>query len=77
MGGITMEVVGGNSILVCTLRKGTDLLQLVLNEDENAYYIHHRRQGELVCYDYIADNLGEATDEFQKYLEQHGGKLRD
>ena len=72
-----MEVAGGDQILVFTLRRGTDLLQLICDNDENAYYIHHRRQGELVCYDYIADNLGEATDEFQKYLEQHGGKLRD
>jgi hypothetical protein len=72
-----MEVAGGDQILVYSLRKGTDLLQLICDNDENAYYIHHRRSGELVCYDYIADNLGEATDEFQKYLEQHGGKLRD
>ena len=72
-----MEVAGGDQILVYSLRKGTDLLQLVLNEDENAYYIHHRRSGELVTYEWAADNLGEATDAYQAYLEQHGGKLRD
>lgn len=72
-----MEVAGGDQILVYSLRKGTDLIQLICDNDENAYYIHHRRQGELVTYEWAADNLGEATDEFQKYLEQHGGKLRD
>ena len=72
-----MEVAGGDQILVFTLRRGTDLLQLICDNDENAYYIHHLRSGELVTYEWAADNLGEATDEFQKYLEQHGGKLRD
>ncbi len=72
-----MEVAGGDQILVYSLRKGTDLIQLICDNDANGYFLHHRKQGKLVCYDYIADNLGEATDEFQKYLEQHGGKLRD
>ena len=72
-----MEVAGGDQILVFTLRRWTDLLQLICDNDENAYYIHHRRSGELVTYEWAADNLGEATDAYQKYLEQHGGKLRD
>ncbi len=71
-----MEVAGGDQILVYSLRNGTDLLQLICDNDVNGYFIHHRRQGKLIAYDYVADNLGEATDEFQKYLKQYGGKLR-
>ncbi len=72
-----MEVAGDSQILVYSLRKGTDLIQLICDNDANGYFLHHRRQGKLISYEWVADNLGEATDEFQKYLEQHGGKLRD
>ena len=72
-----MEVAGDDLILVYTLRRGTDLLQLICDNDENAYYIHHRRQGKLVCCEWAADNLGDATYAFREYLYEHGGKLRD
>lgn len=67
-----MEVAGGDQILVYSLRKGTDLIQLICDNDANGYFLHHRRQGELITYEWVADNLGEATDAYQKYAQGSG-----
>jgi hypothetical protein len=64
-----MEVAGVTErcILVITRRHGTDLCQLICDNERDGYYIHHRKSGKLVCYDWAALNLGEATEKYEEY----------
>ena len=61
-----MEVSSG-SVLVITRRRGTNLVQLIADNDLDGYYIHHRKQGKLVCYDFVGREVNEAIAKYEEY----------
>ena len=70
-----MEVYGsGKNVLVITRRNGTNLVQLICDNELNGYYLHHRRSGKLVKYDYIADEINDAIAKYEEYYISIGGK---
>lgn len=55
------------SILVMTRRKGTNIVQLIADNDLDGYYIHHRKQGKLICYDFVGKEVNEAIAKYEEY----------
>lgn len=63
-----MEVAGDTSTLVYSIRKGSNIIQLVHDKETKGYYLHHRNRGKLVRCDYVADNISDASKEHQDYV---------
>jgi hypothetical protein len=50
-----------------TRRKGTNIVQLIADNDLDGYYIHHRKQGKLICYDFVGKEVNEAIAKYEEY----------
>jgi hypothetical protein len=62
---------GGKSILVISRRKAGQIIQLIADNDLNGYYIHHRKSGKLVAYDFVGTELSAAQNEYERYYQSH------
>ena len=62
-----MEVAGGNNVLVISRRKAGQIVQLICDNDLSGYYIHHRRSGKLVAYDFVGREVNAAIAEYEQY----------
>jgi len=68
-GGYEMEVSGGENdcTLVLTQRHGTNLIQLIYDKYTKGYYLHHRRRGKQILYEFVSDTLPDAQTAYHNY----------
>lgn len=62
-----MEVVSGKSVLVITRRKAGQIIQLICDNDLGGYYIHHRKYGKLIAYEFVGKGINSAIAEYEEY----------
>jgi hypothetical protein len=62
-----VEVAGGTNVLVITRRKPGQIVQLIADNDLNGYYIHHRKSGKLVAYEFVGREVNAAIAEYEQY----------
>ena len=64
-----MEVYADSCELIETRRFGTNLVQLIYDRNAKGYFLHHRRQGKLLLYEFVSDQLDRAVTCFQNFVK--------
>jgi len=64
-----VEVYADDYELIETRRFGTNLIQLIYDKDTHGYYLHHRRQGKLLLYEFVSDQFEKAITCFQNFIK--------